>query len=182
LKNREEILSLLFSVLTLMAFMQFLKKSKYVYLFAAFFAFCLAVFAKISAIPFVLLIALFCVYMNEKWWDKKYLPIGVVTVLPIIFYFVYMATVLPGQGRMPGVSSEGVQFQERNVYSYSENPLDVDGTIYQNGWVLLARFWRGILSRVFFLPNSLLITVTIRFQFRRLRDQVLYFHCCFTWL
>ncbi len=128
LKNREEILSLLFSVLTLMAFMQFLKKSKYLYLLAAFSAFCFAVFAKISAIPFILLIALFCIYMNEKWWDKKYLPIGVVTVLPIIFYFVYMAMVLPGQGRMPEVSSDGVQFQEKNVYTYSENPLDVDGT------------------------------------------------------
>jgi len=128
LKNREEILSLLFSMLSLLAFVRFIKKSNYLFLFLAFIAFSFAVLAKISSIPFLLLIGLFCIYLKEKWWDNKYLAVGVTSIVPIVLYFIYMAYILPGQGRMPGVSAEGLSFQEKNAYSYSENPLDVNGT------------------------------------------------------
>ena len=126
LKNREEILSLLFSLLTIKVVLKFLANHNYLYIFASFFLFLLAVLSKISAIPFVLFIFLVCIYTTKKWFDYKYIPIGISLILPIILYFTYMAYALPGQGRMPKISTDGITFQQTQVYSYPENPLDSD--------------------------------------------------------
>lgn len=156
LKNREEILSLLFSILALLSCIRFLKNSSWFYLFTAFFLFQLAILSKISAIPFVLLVILVVVYLKEKWFDTKYIIIIFSLILPIVFYFLYMTYGLTGQGRVPKITADGVSFQKKQAYTFPENPLDTEefDTMANRLGVASESLMRYSIKKIY--PNKLL--------------------------
>ncbi len=124
LKNREEILSMLLCLSSLIIICRFLKNYRWHLLPIVFVLYLLAILAKISAIPFIAFAVLCSQIIQKKYLDVKIMAVLTVYLLPIMCYFLFLAIYMPDNGRVPGISADGVTFQKKHFYTYPENPLD----------------------------------------------------------
>ncbi len=108
LKNREEILTFLFCILSTQLFIIGTRKNNYYYFIPPTFFFALTLFTKLSSLPFLLLIPL-CVFYSGEKKIKKHLTVFALLSLTTLIFFIGINKLLPG-------------VHEREIF-FIENPI-----------------------------------------------------------
>jgi len=93
IKSRDEIMVLVFVLLTVLSFLLYIDKQKKYLLVLAFFSFLLALFSKENAVTFLAAIPLM-IYFFRKATRKDYLYLSIILIFPIIIYLIVRFTVL----------------------------------------------------------------------------------------
>lgn len=138
LKNRDEMLSFMFSLITLNYLISYVKKGKWISMIMAFFFYLCAYLSKASALVFLAIFPLVLYFFTKVSWKK----------LLLIFGVIFVAILLSRYG--PKIF---LPKPDRDVYFF-ENPL----FMYKG---ILIRFATGIVSlmfylRILFFPHPLL--------------------------
>lgn len=139
LKSRDELLSCLFSFISLSFIIDYYRQGKLLYLLAGLVLFVIAMLSKLTALVFipVTLLTLYYIDTNKKFNFKKLAIVGVVMVCIVGLYAALAASLLQGLDRK---------------IKYIENPFQYDGLVMQLGSAMNSLGWY---LRMFFFPYPL---------------------------
>lgn len=135
IKGRDEILSLLFSFMTLGFSIRFFQNPKIKYLVFSGIAFVLALLSKENSITFVLIIPLVLFYRSNKKL-KDYLVVMIPVAVSLIFYFILRINAL-------GIGTYSVQSNE-----LLNNPF-VNTGFFEKYATILLTWWKYLLLLIF---------------------------------
>lgn len=138
LKNREDLLSFLFCILSVEFFARSVRKERYIYFIPASVFFIFSLFTKLTALPFILIIPISMFYAGSKNLKAPVLSFVTLAILSFIF-FAGVNYFLPGT-------------YNRNVY-FIENPMVIESSftiIFLNA---LQTMWLYI--KLCFFPHPL---------------------------
>jgi len=113
LKNREEILSLLFGLCAFQCFLSFSKKNSYLLLVGGALLFLLGIFSKLSSLPLLAAIP-FALFFFKKANVKQLVMIVVSMVASLILAVIFIKTALPETSR-PMLFFENPLAFDRNI-------------------------------------------------------------------
>ncbi|MFH0867671.1 MAG: hypothetical protein V1904_15885, partial [Bacteroidota bacterium] len=128
LKNRDEMLSFIFSLVTMNYLISYVRKGKWISLLMAFFFYLLAYLSKASALVFLTIFPLVLYFFTDVSWKK----------LAFIFGIILVAVILSRYGPKTFLPKP-----DREVFFF-ENPL----FLYKSFFV---RFATGMVSLLFYL-------------------------------
>ena len=133
LKNRDEIFSFLFSLLSLKLFIKYIDQSKLYFLFIAIGCYLVALLSKLSSIPFLAVIPLVLYFFKDISLKKAFLLFG------ILFFIAYCTLIAPYFFLPPA----------KRDFIYFENPL-----FFEKGFGL--RTATGFYSLLYYLKLLIL--------------------------
>ncbi len=139
IKSRDELLAILFSVLSLTAFLRYANNARLIFLLTGGIWFFLGILSKASALPVIFLAPLTIYFFTHASW-KKILATALVPVLFSFALFAFVRLVLP-----EGNSRE---------YVFHENPLAFEKDISMR--IGTSLYSLGYYLRLVFFPHPLL--------------------------
>jgi len=187
IKSRDEILSLLFVLLTTISVFNYVKKNSVVYLFLAVLCFSISLFSKESAITFLAVIPLMVYFFTDAKLSKNIRAVAVLGVITLIFLFIRSKILTGGVAAVPMI--DNYLYAIKDLISQKATAIFLMGIYmkllffpyhlmadasYHQFPIVTAGNWRFILSAVFYA--GLIVFAIVRFRKKDILSfSILYF-------